>query len=462
MRATTTTTPTTDAAAAIDAAPFSAAQRRIVLLCALVAMLDGFDTQAIAFVAPVIAAQWGVPASAFGTVFGAGLAGLMVGALVFGPAADRLGRRRVIIATTALFGGFTLMTPWAESMQGLLVLRFLTGLGLGGAMPNIIALTAEYSPARSRATMVSLMFCGFPLGAVLGGFLAARMIPALGWESTFWVGGALPLLLLPVLAAWLPESIRFLAQRRVPPATLRAMLAPVLGAERAALVRFGVGSHEAPASGATVAGLFGEGRTTRTLLLWVVFFMNLLLLYFLVNWLPSLLRQAGMPLDKAIVATALLNLGGIAGALTFSRLIDRMGPHRVLPGAYVAAAAATAGIGHFGGASLPALMTLVFIAGFCVIGAQISINALAANLYPTEIRSTGVGWALGIGRAGSIVGPVAGGMLVASGLAVGALFSVAAVPALLAGAAVLGVAATRRATPTVSPAPAAAVQGGAE
>lgn len=429
------TATTHDAASAIDQAPFSSAQKRIVLLCALVAMLDGFDTQAIAFVAPVIATKWGLPISAFGAVFGAGLAGLMLGALLFGPAADRFGRRLVTLVTTALFGVFTLMTAWSDSLTTLLVLRFLAGLGLGGAMPNIIALTAEYSPARSRATMVSLMFCGFPLGAVLGGLLAARMIPAFGWESTFLLGGALPLILLPVLVAWLPESIRFLAARGTPEATLRSMLTPILGAERASNLRFEAEPAQAP--GMTVTKLFGRSRTARTLLLWAIFFMNLLLLYFLVNWLPSLLRQAGIPLDKAIVSTALLNLGGIVGALIFARVIDRIGPFRVLTCAYAAGAASTVAIGHITDAGFTTLMAMVFLAGFCVIGAQISINALAAGAYPTEIRSTGVGWALGIGRAGSIVGPVVGGMLVGTGMATGSLFTIAAVPALIAAVAVL-------------------------
>jgi AAHS family 4-hydroxybenzoate transporter-like MFS transporter len=419
-----TTTATVDAAA-IDGAPFSRSQKRIVLLCALVAMLDGFDTQAIAFVAPVVAAAWGLPVSAFGAVFGAGLAGLMVGALAFGPAADRYGRRRVIIATTALFGSLTLLTALAQSLPMLLVLRFLTGLGLGGAMPNIIALTAECAPARLRATTVSIMFCGFPLGAVLGGMLAAKMIPAFGWESTFWLGGALPLLLLPALIAWLPESKRFLAER--------------------------------DGGKVTVAKLFGAGRTSVTLLLWLVFFMNLLLLYFLVNWLPSLLRQAGVPLDKAILSTALLNLGGIVGAITFARLIDGAGAYRVLPAAYSAAALATVAIGHATNAGFATLMALVFVAGFCVIGAQISINALAANLYATEVRATGVGWALGIGRAGSIVGPVVGGFLVATGLALGPLFTIAAAPAAVAALAVV-LLSSRRAAP--GPAlPAAGLQG---
>lgn len=450
-------TGTPDAAAAIDKAPFGRAQMRVVLLCAIVAMLDGFDTQAIAFVAPVIAQAWGLPVSAFGAVFGAGLAGLMVGALAFGPAADRWGRRRVIIATTVLFGVLTLLTALSESLATLLVLRFLTGLGLGGAMPNIIALTAEYSPARSRATMVSLMFCGFPLGAVLGGLLASRMIPALGWESTFWLGGALPLLLAPVLAAWLPESIRFLAARGTSHDRLRAMLTSIIGAQRAAAVTFEGESAQAP--GTAVSKLFGKRRTASTLLLWLVFFMNLLLLYFLVNWLPALLRQAGVPLDKAIVSTALLNLGGIAGALTFARLIDKLGASRVLPAAYAAAAAATVAIGRGTGADFATLMALVFVAGFCVIGAQISINALAANTYPTEMRSTGIGWALGIGRAGSIVGPVVGGLLVGMGLAFEELFAVAAVPAVIAGVAVMLLSGLRVAAPA-QPAPLAEARGG--
>jgi AAHS family 4-hydroxybenzoate transporter-like MFS transporter len=448
------------ASSAIDEAPFSSAQKRIVFLCALVAMLDGFDTQAIAFVAPVVASHWGVPVAAFGAVFGAGLAGLMVGALVFGPLADRYGRRRITIVTTAMFGLLTLLTAWADSIGMLLALRFLTGIGLGGAMPNIIALTAEFSPARSRATMVSLMFCGFPLGAVLGGLIASRMIPALGWESTFWLGGALPLLLVPVLHAWLPESIRFMAARGTAETKLRALMATIVGEDRARSIRFE--QNVIVERQITVRGLFGPGRTSKTVLLWVVFFMNLLLLYFLVNWLPSLLRQAGVALDKAIISTALLNLGGIAGALCFARLIDRFGPYKVLPAAYVAAAAATVVVGQATGAGFGALMTMVFIAGFGVIGAQISINALAANSYPAEIRSTGVGWALGIGRAGSVVGPIVGGLLVATGLQVGPLFMIAAVPALLAAVAVLMLAAHWSESARASDSPASLARGGAQ
>ncbi|HYD61533.1 MAG TPA: MFS transporter [Noviherbaspirillum sp.] len=416
---------------AIDGAPFGTMQKMIVLLCALVALLDGFDTQAIAFVAPALSSAWNLQPSSFGAVFGAGLAGLMLGALIFGPIADRVGRKSVILVTTLLFGLLTLATASATSLNEVLVLRFLTGLGLGGAMPNIIALTAEYAPARLRATMVSVMFCGFPLGAVLGGFASARMIPVFGWPSVFLVGGIIPILLLPVLAFALPESLRFLSTKKNMKRRADDILRRVLGPDLAARTSLDSGSVEV-LERASIAGLFVDGRALRTVLLWTVFFMNLLMLYFLVNWLPMLLKQAGFPLDKAIISTALLNLGGIAGALVFARFVDKWGAQLVLVGAYLLASLATFSIGQITGVSFGVLMVMVFVTGFCVIGAQISINALAAETYPTVIRSTGVGWALGVGRVGSVIGPVAGGFLVAAGLSMSALFGIAAVPGLVA------------------------------
>ena len=387
-----------DVTTVLDRERFGSYRIFVVSLCGLVAMLDGFDTQAIAFVAPVIAAQWNVNLSAFGPIFGAGLFGLMIGALAFGPVADRFGRRVVVIASVAIFGLFALLTATARSFEMLLLLRFLTGLGLGGAMPNVIAITSEYSPARLRATMITVMFCGFPLGAVIGGLVGSQMIPAFGWESIFYLGGVLPLLLVPVLVAVLPESIRYLVSQNVEPARVAGVLNRISTAgafrpDQTFVVR------EPPLPGFPVKHLFRESRASTTLLLWLTFFMNLLMLYFLVNWLPSVLRQTGVPVERAIVSTALLNLGGVVGGVALARIIDKTGPYGALTAAYLGAAILTAAIG-MAGESFALLMVIVFFAGFFVIGAQLAVNAVAAGAYPTAIRSTGVGWALGIWTGG--------------------------------------------------------------
>jgi AAHS family 4-hydroxybenzoate transporter-like MFS transporter len=429
--------------AVLDRERFGGYRTLVVVLCGLVAMLDGFDTQAIAFVAPAISRQWGMEVSAFGPIFGAGLFGLMIGALIFGPVADRYGRRVVVIVSTVIFGGFALLTVTADSFGWLLLLRFLTGLGLGGAMPNVIAITSEYSPSRLRTTMITVMFCGFPLGAVLGGIIGSRMIPALGWQSIFYLGGILPFVLLPFLIAVLPESIRYLVSHGAQPAAVARVLnriSPLGG--YSANQSFVMPEPALP--GFTVGHLFKDGRAPTTLLLWVTFFMNLLMLYFLINWLPSVLRENGVPVEHAIISIALLNLGGIIGGILLARGIDKIGPYGLLIVTYIGAAVLTALIGMTGW-SFSLLMLVVFLAGFCVIGAQFAINAVAANAYPTAIRSTGVGWALGIGRIGSIVGPVVGGFLIAAQIGVRELFWISAIPALIAAAAILTLARQKKA-----------------
>src|ERR1700726_3621754 len=200
-----------DVADFIDQQPVGGFQLKLLLTCAAVLFLDGFDTTAIGYVAPSLAKEWGLTKGALGPVFSAGLFGLMIGALLFGPLADRVGRRKIIVFSTLAFGIGTLVTAFVQDIDTLLAIRFLTGLGLGGAMPNAIAMTSEFNPRRRRATMVMIMFCGFSVGAALGGFLAAALIPYFGWRAVFIVGGTAPLLLVPVLALRLPESVRFLA-----------------------------------------------------------------------------------------------------------------------------------------------------------------------------------------------------------------------------------------------------------
>jgi AAHS family 4-hydroxybenzoate transporter-like MFS transporter len=419
----------------VDRAPLSRLQFITIVLCGIVAVLDGFDTQAIAFVAPVIAREWGLETAAFGPVFGAGLLGLTLGALVCGPAGDRFGRKSMILIATLVFGLFALATPFANSLSALMTFRFLTGVGLGGAMPNIIALTSEYSPQNKRATLITVMFCGFPLGAVLGGLVSARLIPALGWPSVFYLGGILPLLALPVLWLALPESIRLLVARGGSSATLLWLMQRIDPAGRyEATSRFVLREDQSATS--SIGELFRGGRALGTCLLWVVLFSNLLILYFLINWLPAVLQQAGMPIERAIVATVLLNAGGIVGGLALGRVVDRHGPFVVLTAGYTAAALFVAAIGAGGLGMIAALMSTIFVAGFFVIGCQFCMNALAAGFYPTAVRSTGVGWALGIGRIGSIVGPVVGGLFISLGWSTEQIFAAAAVPAVVAALAV--------------------------
>lgn len=417
----------------LDSQSFTPLQVLVVALCATVAMLDGFDTQSIAYVAPAIAAEWGLKPAAFGPIFGAGLFGLMLGALIFGPAADRFGRKRLLILSVFIFGLGSLLTPLAHTLDGLFILRVFTGFGLGGAMPNLIALTSEHSPSRSRATVVTIMFCGVPLGATLGGLLSAWMIPAYGWASVFYLGGILPLGLAVALAIWMPESVRFMIAAGKSQAEIRATVTRIAPQELSkddTLVL-----DEERSAGVSVVRLFNDGRMMTTLLVWLAFFMNLLVMYFLINWLPTLVRNAGLSPSMAIFSTVLLNLGGAIGGVVLGRLIDRVGPFTVLSVAYAAAAIAILAIAA-AGANSAILLFFVFIAGAGVIGAQIGMNALTAELYPTTIRSSGVGWALGIGRIGSIIGPVIGGVLIARSMEADSILYLSAIPAVMAAVAV--------------------------
>lgn len=430
--------------AVIDRAKFGPLQFGVTALCFIIAMLDGFDTQSIAFVAPRIAEDWGLAPSEFGPIFAMGLAGLTVGAFTLSPAADKFGRKTIILISTFIFGLFALLTAFAGSMTELLIYRFITGVGLGAAMPNIIALTSEYGPARLRATLVTVMFCGFPLGSTIGGLISTWLIANWDWQSVFIVGGVLPLLLLPVLWFMLPESVRFLVAKGAP----ETKIAPIVNKidANASVQEFIAGlkdEQSSAAKGFSVFQLFREGRAPVTLLLWVAFFMNLLVMYFLVNWLPTLLKSAGLPLSMAILSTAILNLGGVIGAVVLGRMIDKLSPYIVLGSAYAASAAFIALLA-FGGTNLTVLLVGAALSGFGVVGAQIGCNALTAAVYPTAIRATGVGWALGVGRIGAIVGPLVGGVLLAAGWGPQNLILLAVVPAVIASLAVFVLGGVRR------------------
>ena len=294
----------------------SSYQIRIIALCFLIVAIDGFDTAAIGFIAPALRAEWGVTAAQLAPLFGAGLFGLMVGAFIFGPLADKIGRKYALVLTVIFFGGASLASAWSTSITELTILRFLTGMGLGGAMPNAITLTSEFCPEKRRSFLTTLMFCGFTLGSAFGGLAAAQMVAGFGWESVLLLGGILPLALAPVLWLTLPESVRFLVLKNAPAEQITAVLHKI--------------APEADLSGATYTGvtkpkgspvrqLFQPGLVSGTLLIWLTFFMSLLVFYLLSSWLPTVISSAGMTLKEASLMAMMLQLGGTAGALADRR-----------------------------------------------------------------------------------------------------------------------------------------------
>lgn len=383
-------------------------------------------------------------------MFGAGLAGLMAGALVFGPFGDRFGRKRLLLACVACFGIASAASAGAGGLHELIAWRFVTGLGLGGAMPNAITLTSEYCPSRRRSLLVTTMFCGFTIGSALGGLAAAALIERDGWRAVLVVGGAAPLLLLPVLAWRLPESVRYLVNAGQPPARVAALLARIAPDDALAAAAF-VAPRGKPAA-SPLGRLFGADLLRGTLLLWLTFFMSLLVIYLLSSWLPTLLRTTGATLQTAARVTAMFQVGGTLGAIVLGGLMDRFDPHRVLACSYAGAGVFVAAIGVFAGSPWGAALA-VFAAGFCVSGSQVGANALSAAFYPTECRTTGVSWANGIGRGGSVIGSMAGGAMLSMGLSLPSAFAIVAAPCAVAAIAVLALGAARAAANAAGGAP---------
>ena len=412
----------------INAHPLSSFQKRVIFLCFLVVAIDGFDTAAIGFIAPALKAQWGATPAELAPLFAAGLFGLMAGAFVFGPLADRFGRKPVLAITTVFFGLATLASAFAPDIQMLTALRFVTGLGLGGAMPAAITLTAELCPEQRRSSLVTLMFCGFTIGSASAGLAASSIVATFGWPGLLVVGGMLPILLAPLLFAMLPESPRYLATRGASPARVAAILKPMAPRVDFTGVTF---TRPVKAPGSPVSQLFKDGLGLGTLLIWTTFFMSLLVFYLLSSWLPLLITTAGFSMANASLMGATLATGGTVGAILIGRLMDRFEPHKVLAGAYLIAGFFVILLGN--AVSQPWLLVLaIFGAGFGVAGAQVGVNALAAGFYPTTSRATGVSWANAVGRTGSVLGSMVGGVLLSLGWDLATVFAAAALPAFLA------------------------------
>lgn len=409
-------------------------QFTVALLSAVVLFLDGFDTQVVSYAAPMIAREWRLPPATLGPIFSSALVGLMVGYLALSPLSDRFGSKRIAVLSTAAFGLFTLATVAAGSLPELVALRFLTGVVLGAAAPAVVTLTDEYSPRHMRATFVLAIYCGFALGFVAAGFAAAELLPNHGWRSLFWIGAALPLLLCPVLVAILPESLAFLTRSGKPASQVAAMR------RDAGLDTAEADSHLIPGSRPpAVFDFLREGRAPGTVLLWLVFAINLAAFYLLQSWLPTLLTRLHRDLATTAAATSLISAGGIAATFVIGPAMDRLGACRSLAMAYGAGAVGAALLGPALPAQAWQLYLASFCAGFCIAGGQKSAIALATLFYPLPVRSTGLGWALGIGRAGGIGGPVLAGLLLGAGWSPAGLFYVVAVGMLVAAAATVAI-----------------------
>ena len=413
----------------IDQQPLGRFQIWVLLLCAAAMFVDGFDTQAIGYVAPSLSAALAIKPGALGLVFAAGGLGAILGTLAFAPVADRVGRKPVIVGCVLFFAICSLATSFANTVDQLLWIRFITGLGLGGVVPNALALTADFMPKRFRVTLVLMAWFGFSIGSGVAGPVTAHLLGGHTWRSVFVFGGLLPLLLAPLLLWSLPESLQGLSQRGSHEnqigATLRRINPRMAISESAGFV------SEKKDKGFPVALLFREGRNWVTVPLWIMFFMSLLELFFLSSWLPTILHRAGISQHQAIVVASLLHFGGIVGGLTLGALCDKFNPYFVLAIAYVFSGAFIAAIGMSGNAAALA-MVATFLAGFFTFGAQNTANAVAATNYPTAMRSSGIGWALGIGRIGQIVGPLIGGLLLSLRWGTQGILYVIAVPSLVA------------------------------
>lgn len=428
----------------INSHKLSAVQIITLLLCFFIVAVDGFDTAAIGFIAPAIRAEWSLSPAQLAPVFGAGLAGLMAGAFLFGPLADRFGRKSILLVCVAFFGAASLVSAYSTSVDMLIVLRFLTGLGLGGAMPNSVTLSSEYAPEKHRSVLVTTMFCGFTLGSALGGVAAAQIVADYGWRAVLVIGGVLPLALVPLLWLALPESARYLVMKGLKPEQVRHTLQRIAPGEDLSQARFCV--PEKAHTGFPVKHLFDPALRRGTLLLWLTFFMSLLVIYLLSSWLPTLIKSTGRTLKDASLVTAMFQIGGTVGAIGLGQLMDRFNPQRVLGLAYLLAAFFVALIGS-STASTPLLVLAVFGAGVCIFGAQVGANALSAGFYPTASRATGVSWASGIGRIGSVLGSMAGGWMLALGWSLPLVFAAVGVPALVAA---FGITLMGRTKPVVS------------
>lgn len=413
----------------IDQRPLVPAQILILAICFLLQTIDGYDVLAMSFAAPALADDWALTPDRLGIVFSAGVFGMTLGAMFLAPLTDRIGRRTMIFRAVTVMGVSMLATAFVTSLWSMVVLRIITGLTIGAMLASLTSLVSEFFPDRLRNMAIGILLAGYPLGATLGGFLAAALIPDFGWQGVFLAGGVMTLCLVPLVLLYLPESLHFLMRRR-PPSALLKMNAVLVKLQLSALSQLPAASAEPePAS---VRSLLTEPRRRATLQLWSSFFLCFGTLYFLFSWIPKLLVDSGLPLEQAIYAGIAFNLGGVVGNICIGWASTRLGLQKSILYFHLIAASGMVLFAYLP-LDIASLLLLTGIIGLFQQGGFVGFYMTAARLYPADIRTTGVGWGIGLGRFGAVIAPYLAGLLIAAGWGVSILFTVFAIPLVIGG-----------------------------
>ncbi len=400
-------------------------QIKLIFWSVLLAMIDGYDIGAIAFAAPHLIAEWHIPPKALGLVLSASNIGVLFGSQIFGWVGDRYGRKTALILSNILFGALTYAAAYSTDLTQLSWLRFFAGLGIGGVIPNLVAINAESAPRHLRATLAIVAVGLVPLGGALAGFVGAGLVPAHGWQILFEIGGIVPIVLALAGIFSLPESIKFMTLHENQRPKMEALIAAIRPDFKIPPNARYVIEDEQQSPSSNPIYLFGNGLALITPLTWLMFALNLMGYFFLISWTPTLMGAAHLPPATAALAGAALQVGGTAGALALCWWLQR---HRFFAIAimFVLAVPVVASIGFAGLTSDAALLAATFLGGFLVLGIQAGLNVAGALIYPTSLRASGSGWELGLGRLGSIIGPLLGALFV--GLAVEKLYVWSALP----------------------------------
>lgn len=401
-----------------DNGPITPLQVRVYILCLSIVLFDGFDLVVISVALPKIAQFLHAGTGALGLAVGAGQLGPLVGAMVLGMLSDRLGRKRMLIFSSLVFGVFTILIATIGSVEQLALYRFLSGIGLGGAVPNALSFGCEYAPGNRRASFTTMMWSGMPLGSVIAGLVAVWLLPIYGWQSLFLVGGIFPLAITAVVGPFLPESLVFLARQGTNKQRILKIIskiAPNMAVDKD--TEFYI--KEKKLAGVPVKHLFSEGRAFTTIAIWLLFFLSFYLLWVLLSWTPTLLRRSGATVQQYSFAFALLNLGSLVTALVIGHLMDRFNAYRVLIITFLIAFVAVSLFGMTANSPFIVIALMTTFTGLFVNGGNTGLMALCTISYPVSIRGSGVGWAYGVGKVGSMLGPVAGGFLLALNWSVG-------------------------------------------